>query len=120
MLTLIALIAENACRTPDSRSGSCIPLTSCPSLYSLLTSPNINANDRNFLRRSQCGNRGGPLVCCASNQVQSVSSGGSVGGRVQLPAPGVCGVDSGDRIFGGTATKINQYPWMALLQYSKG
>lgn len=36
-----------------------------------------------------------------------------------LPKPPVCGVDAEDRIFGGTRTGISEFPWFALLKYSK-
>lgn len=38
-----------------------------------------------------------------------------------LPNPNVanaCGVWNGNRIFGGVATQIDEYPWMVLLQYT--
>ena len=35
-----------------------------------------------------------------------------------LPKPGVCGLLNGDeRIVGGNMTEIDEYPWMALLEY---
>ncbi|XP_045518638.1 phenoloxidase-activating enzyme-like [Pieris brassicae] len=41
---------------------------------------------------------------------------------VDIPNPdsGCCGIDStgGNRIIGGNATAIDQYPWLALLEYS--
>lgn len=37
----------------------------------------------------------------------------------QLPAPGVCGLTSlAHRIFGGEETAIDDYPWLALLEYN--
>ncbi|CAD7084976.1 unnamed protein product [Hermetia illucens] len=36
-----------------------------------------------------------------------------------LPLPLQCGIMNSDRIFGGTQTRIDEYPWMALLAYSK-
>lgn len=38
-----------------------------------------------------------------------------------LPIPGsnACGIDSSDRIYGGNVTKIDEYPWLALLEYTK-
>lgn len=38
-----------------------------------------------------------------------------------LPNPSVrnaCGVWTGDRIFGGVATAIDEYPWMALIEFT--
>ena len=36
-----------------------------------------------------------------------------------LPAPGVCGKGSIDRIYGGNKTRIDEFPWMALIEYTK-
>ncbi|XP_045488189.1 phenoloxidase-activating enzyme-like [Pieris rapae] len=40
---------------------------------------------------------------------------------ISLAPDGTCGIDSssGNRIFGGVATNIDQYPWLALLQYAR-
>lgn len=46
---------------------------------------------------------------------------GTVGGGGTLPALGECGIDSlGQKIYGGTAAGINEFPWMALLEYKSG
>lgn len=37
-----------------------------------------------------------------------------------LPKPGECGNMLSNRIYGGNKTKIDEYPWMALLEYYKG
>lgn len=37
-----------------------------------------------------------------------------------LPGIGECGLGPTDRIVGGTATALDEFPWMALLKYSKG
>lgn len=36
--------------------------------------------------------------------------------------PGQCGLDveNGDRIYGGTITELDEFPWMALLGYRPG
>lgn len=42
------------------------------------------------------------------------------GGQSELlPQPGVCGTDNTNRIIGGEVTKIDEFPWMALIEYSK-
>jgi secreted trypsin-like serine protease len=37
-----------------------------------------------------------------------------------LPDIGTCGEWTTDRIFGGEQTKVDEFPWMALIQYSNG
>lgn len=52
----------------------------------------------------------------ARGGIDSNESGGGV-----LPALGECGIDSlGQKIYGGTAAGINEFPWMALLEYKSG
>ena len=36
-----------------------------------------------------------------------------------LPEPGVCGSSVESKIIFGEPTKINEFPWMALIEYSK-
>lgn len=36
-----------------------------------------------------------------------------------LPEPGVCGSFLTNKIYGGVETKIDEYPWMALIEYQK-
>lgn len=36
-----------------------------------------------------------------------------------LPAPGICGSSIEDRIVGGNETRITEFPWMVLIQYTK-
>lgn len=45
----------------------------------------------------------------------------NAGGGGKLPGLGECGIDSlGSKIYGGTAARINEFPWMALLEYQSG
>lgn len=37
-----------------------------------------------------------------------------------LPLPGQCGNLLSNRIYGGVKTKIDEFPWMALVEYTKG
>lgn len=34
-----------------------------------------------------------------------------------IPGSGECGIDTSDKIYGGTATTLDEFPWMALLQH---
>ncbi|XP_025835878.1 CLIP domain-containing serine protease 2-like, partial [Agrilus planipennis] len=36
-----------------------------------------------------------------------------------LPSTEICGVSSAERILGGEETELDEFPWMALLQYTK-
>lgn len=51
-----------------------------------------------------------------------VTAGGGGSGRGgMLPGKGQCGQDPlGNRIYGGTAAGIREFPWMALLEYKSG
>jgi hypothetical protein len=40
--------------------------------------------------------------------------------RKMVPQAPHCGIDAKDRIFGGKEAKLNEYPWLALLNYDKG
>lgn len=72
------------------------------------------------MANSQCGwINNGPLVCCPDplrTQTQQPQGGG---GNSLLPQPGVCGRGLDNRIIGGTATGLDEFPWLALLQYFK-
>lgn len=47
--------------------------------------------------------------------------GGGNGQGGVLPGKGECGLDTlGQKIYGGTAAGINEFPWMALLEYKSG
>ena len=103
---------------------------SCPELLEIFNKRPPNPQDRLFLSLSQCGYRDGqPLVCCRENvappppppptTTQSTIAITSAPQRSLLPKPGECGIDAENRIYGGNATHIDEYPWMVLLQYSK-
>lgn len=125
-------LENDYCLTPGSLLGQCIFLRSCPVLSALFQKKTLSQADRQYLSASQCGFQDNkPLVCCKDEnedsrpifstqqndrQNQSPSQQSSSG---LLPKPGVCGFDASDRIFGGERTKLDEYPWMALLQYTK-
>jgi len=106
------------CYTPMNRNGLCIPLPNCPSLYQLIQKTPLYQEERTFLRQSQCGYQQGPYVCCPEAYDSTSTAGGQSSSNL-LPAPGVCGPVSSNRIIGGEVTKINEFPWMALIEYSK-
>ena len=135
MIFLFNTESDN-CLTPERLAGNCVFLRSCSVLLSLFQKRVITQVDRQYLSSSQCGFQDNkPLVCCKAEnykplptdnpQLISQSTNRQFQSSSQpprnslLPRIGVCGFDASDRIFGGERTKIDEYPWMALLQYSK-
>lgn len=127
------------CLTPRSERSVCVSLMECGDLYNILTKVPLNENDKIYLRRSQCGYaQNSVLVCCPPQSVPRVSTSqpftstnrnppvdqgppftDNRNGVVELPQPGVCGTGSTNRIYGGNLTKIDEFPWMVLLEYYK-
>uniref|UniRef100_A0A6P7FRR7 CLIP domain-containing serine protease n=1 Tax=Diabrotica virgifera virgifera TaxID=50390 RepID=A0A6P7FRR7_DIAVI len=141
LCVLLVLIFENngvfsqrgtSCKTPNQEWATCNSIYSCRALLSAVQTR--DPTQLKFLKESQCGYDSEPLVCCGStstfaltgrrvlnNDVTAVATGGSNSNyRVNsaIPDRPKCGQDFSDKIFGGTATKINEFPWMALLQYA--
>jgi len=108
------------CYTPNNQNGICVPLVQCASLYQLIQKTPLYPEERNFLRASQCGYNQQPyVVCCPDAYNTNTNSGNGNTLSSLLPAPGVCGTDNTNRILGGEVTKIDEFPWMALIEYSK-
>ncbi|XP_030369258.1 melanization protease 1 [Scaptodrosophila lebanonensis] len=102
-----------SCITPLRSTGECINLRECAPLYNIILRNPISDSDRNLLRQSQCGYRNGEvLICCASNENTS-------GNYNLLPEIPNCGSSFGDRIYGGINTGLEEYPWMAMIEYTK-
>lgn len=117
------------CRNPNNQNGVCIAFRSCNSLVGMLQADPYNQRVREFLRQSQCGFVGSePYVCCPSNAPSQATNPPvrppptpaiTQGSASKLPKAPDCGVDAGDRIFGGEETKIDEFPWLAQIQYTK-
>lgn len=120
LLLLIAAIlvdGQQTCTAPDGKAGNCILLRSCDTLFTLIKKKPLLPEDRSFLSRSQCGwsrEANHPLVCCTDPLNTPIRVGATL-----LPAVGVCGIQTSDRIVGGVNTKIDEFPWLALLKYAK-
>ncbi|KAF5298248.1 hypothetical protein FQR65_LT09759 [Abscondita terminalis] len=103
---------NSPCTTPNSETGRCIPVKSC----SVITNALENGSNEaiRFAQQSQCGYDSVPLVCCGTKGLQT----DEVYSHRLLPNRNICGVEStNDRIVGGTNTDIDEFPWLALLQY---
>lgn len=140
---------QSDCTTPRGAPGLCMRIRECPQLLSLLQARPLRPEAIDFLRQSQCGFDGRePRVCCANENTNSnpYPGGGQPapwnptdGNYGNQPVPNSnednenlqydlsnnpllpvdCGKDLSQRIFGGERTELDEFPWMALLEYRK-
>ncbi|CAG9792472.1 unnamed protein product [Diatraea saccharalis] len=111
----------NTCTTPNGEQGKCINLYSCPHVASLLRPP-VSKENMQFVQKSTCQGPDQYNVCCGSGQpVQKGNCETRLSASPPDPRTECCGVDSGssNKITGGTATSIDQYPWLSLIEYVK-
>lgn len=123
------------CYTPEGITGQCISVYSCPNVLAQFQGTLTPATTY-YLRSLQCGSGDGqyPHVCCIivqnRQQIQQRSRSESTrltqfnrrnsGTGNILPAYGMCGLISlSQRIIGGDDTQLDDYPWMAILEYRK-
>ncbi|XP_017081642.1 melanization protease 1 [Drosophila eugracilis] len=107
------------CTTPDDNSGTCIKLRECGYLFQLVESGTLSNERRKFLQNSQCGYRNGQvLICCGNSRMDAQHQGQSLGSSLLPQAPN-CGDNFGDRVVGGKETGKREFPWMALIEYTK-
>lgn len=99
----VALDENAPCVNPVGQSGQCISIRGCEQLMKIYKKGVISPLESKFIERSQCGVSAekGALVCCAS----------------MLPKPPKCGMDMSDRIYGGQKTALDEFPWLALINY---
>lgn len=129
------------CENPDNHFGQCVSIYNCPSLLELIQKANLNDQEKQFIRESRCTTGDGkqPYVCCTEDRSvvvppitsvtrspeddtqpiwSSVRSRSDAGHGHLLPEPPNCGPQSlSNRIYSGNQTTLDQYPWMALLEY---
>lgn len=114
---LLYSVAEQKC----NGGVECILLEACTGLYTQLQQGNTPQLTR-LLRTLHCGfqNYDQPMVCCPPEFTFSRIGGeSSVDQSKVLPDFTVCGIQSNDRIVGGTEADLDEHPWMALLRYDK-
>lgn len=119
--------------------GPCISVYDCPPLLKLLQSKFLTPSIVSTLRQAQCNpptGRSASFVCCASAAARAgpvarpslarnaaatrpaQSRGPSYGRANQLPA--TCGVEPTTRkIIGGADVALDEFPWMAILEYER-
>ncbi|XP_037818581.1 serine protease easter-like [Lucilia sericata] len=113
------------CITPNRERALCIILEDCKYLYNILVSSPLRDADRLYLSRSQCGYQNGKVLICCPDRYRQVTQ-QTVPPTPPpnyvnnlLPQPGQCGNVLSNRIYGGNKTKIDEFPWMALIEYTK-
>ncbi|XP_037913459.1 serine protease easter-like isoform X2 [Hermetia illucens] len=105
---------EFDCFTSDMLRGWCTKFEQCKFMVDVIKRPSLNKANRLYLRRSRCADRNGDImICCPLNSTIL----GHIPNMGLLPSPGECGFTLSDKIFGGTRTRIDEHPWMVLLQY---
>lgn len=139
-------VIENAnvagCTTSEGQSGSCIVLPKCSYAMEIIAKSGIVSRQAQFfLRSNQCGfEDNDPKVCCPKqngspdernpfeekgNRTQDTSKevGDNPNDPYQNPLsllPDKCGEDYSNRIIGGEITELDEFPWMAVLEYQQG
>lgn len=118
----------------------CISIYDCPHLLRLLTSKFITQSTVKTLRQAQCispqRDQKSSFVCCeilpADNNKRPLinrSGGKDHPDQIREPSHGLgniipgddeCGIESTTRkIFGGVDVELDEFPWMAILEYEK-
>ncbi|KAJ8934223.1 hypothetical protein NQ314_013501, partial [Rhamnusium bicolor] len=115
------------CTTPNGESAICISIYDCQKLLDVVQTS--NTEQLRFLRQSQCGYDRNPLVCCGSdNNFDSTqnsprrlpveSRNNQIPKNDAIPNRDTCGYQFTERIYNGNDTNLDEFPWMALLEYS--
>ncbi|RLU16063.1 hypothetical protein DMN91_011821 [Ooceraea biroi] len=129
--------SRSGCRA-DGQMGTCKAARNCTAVATILQQSRDEAFA--YLKRNHCGFDGKtPLVCCINNIItrptppnedlydrtltNSGNSTPSEEGRIGVDnnplLPSDCGRDLSQRIVGGERTSLDEFPWMALLEYQK-
>ncbi|XP_049283478.1 CLIP domain-containing serine protease 14D-like [Anopheles funestus] len=106
-----ALELGQNCVNPVGETGTCVLFRECQPLIAIYSKPVNTPDDTQFLSDSRCGVfERKTLVCCA---------GVTNSGKTSLPSPPNCGIQLSDRVYGGQPTKLDEFPWTALIEYQK-
>lgn len=92
--------------SPRGEPGRCVFLRKCRPLLEIHKRNNVSLNESYFFYSHRCSGKsdGKPLVSSLSTTSK------------KLPRPpSDCGLDSPNRIFGGTETALGEFSWTALL-----
>ncbi|XP_053671282.1 CLIP domain-containing serine protease B4-like [Anopheles nili] len=109
--SVLALELGQSCVNPAGQPGKCILFRECQPLLTIYNKPVNTPDDTQFLTESRCGVfQRKTLVCCAGVKEKEETT---------LPEPPNCGIQLSDRLIGGQPTKIDEFPWTALIEYQK-
>ncbi|KAI8423515.1 hypothetical protein MSG28_012622 [Choristoneura fumiferana] len=135
-LASIPEYTENQCRTLQGGAGTCTLLDKCQPLKDIEKKPRKTDADLLFLRQSSCGlshnfkpkptpvqfpNPKPPVTSTRGDDVSDAereyAESANCPSTLQAPAPetGCCGVET---LGGGDVANVEQYPWLALLEYT--
>ncbi|KAJ6640940.1 Serine protease 7 [Pseudolycoriella hygida] len=128
IVTFINCVCSQSC----SSSTICMSIYECPPIFDTIKQQQtISPSQAEELRRLACTSGPGryPYVCCPLANQETVTNAPAPNrsrprpsnglGNV-LPKKGSCGVESfGEKVYGGRSTALDEFPWMALLEYSK-
>lgn len=119
---LLAAVSQGAkvydnCLDGAGVRGICTPLRSCDPISALLRRGGFTKDEREYLLKADCGmtNEDGRMVCCPLPRLLKAR----FSAPATLPPVGVCGKATSDRIVGGEITQLDDYPWLARIQYYK-
>ncbi|XP_039443000.1 CLIP domain-containing serine protease B9-like isoform X2 [Culex pipiens pallens] len=146
LLVLIPSSLQQKCMTPTRKNGLCVSIHDCPSMLAFFGDRLLTWEERDFLRLSVCtGATSGrqPFVCCPDKAVRPSGTVGQpttaypppvisttdatavdptprgevAGGVLPDPRRNECGISIGMRIYGGEDADIDEFPWLAMLEY---
>jgi Regulatory CLIP domain of proteinases len=102
-------VKDKTCETPDSAPGKCVPISECASVSEIYNRAKQSAQSLQFLEDSHCGFDEDQVIytCCANKPLP-------------LPYNSMCGWSRWSPVTGlirEQRTKIDDYPWTALILY---
>ncbi|XP_063367244.1 phenoloxidase-activating enzyme-like [Cydia amplana] len=114
-LPKVCCATTDACLTPEGSEGQCTSVFECQHIAEILQSPNVSDKDKAYVNSIRCHSPTGFFVCCGTELEPGLCVPSTAPPH---PESGCCGVDgsSGNKITGGNATSIEQYPWLAIIE----
>ncbi|KAF2896870.1 hypothetical protein ILUMI_09305 [Ignelater luminosus] len=105
---------NDPCTSPNSKNGTCVPVSECQVVYNMLTSRNNTV--LNFVRKSYCGYENEALVCCEFPSTVDKNN----YDKTMFRNRATCGIPREEpRIFGGETAEIGEFPWVISVEYKE-